>query len=560
MPEGLKLVVDADTRKAEASLKEFTQEAARAGQVAGQNLAKGANIGTQAINRAGTTAKKTGKDFTSLSRVIQDLPFGFIAIQNNLTQLLPAAGALGLAFSGLIAALTFIQVGFSGWSRGSKQAKKDSEENKKAVDEAAEAQQKYKQALDAAASSVISQANSVNELGRILADTTNKVQVLTEKIVQQGVAQFLFNEKNEAIEKLLSNAINNRLKIQKDITKFKEREFKATEGIKQTTEPAVSVSPGQQQAALETFRRQSITRGLSDPKDLFKLEGEIEDINNLARDLGINFSQFLDKVKESKKHAKELKKDLDIPFARFSIRTVEDIQKQAGIVGPRTYEQVKKAFEDSIEKAAKNNPLVIDVVASVNAAIRKEDLQRSQLAQGLGLRIPGVNEAQSALTDIQKNTVAAANSINSVLTPAFQDLFSAIKNGEEPLKAFFQGIGAAIEQLIQKLIAAAVQALILSSLFPGGIGGVKGFGGFFKNILGFAQGGIVSGPTLAMIGEGSGTSRSNPEIVAPLDQLRSMIADTGGGSQTIVLNTRLRGNDISLVQSRTNRRNRRLGA
>lgn len=42
----------------------------------------------------------------------------------------------------------------------------------------------------------------------------------------------------------------------------------------------------------------------------------------------------------------------------------------------------------------------------------------------------------------------------------------------------------------------------------------------------FAKGGIVSGPTLALVGEYSGAS-NNPEIIAPLDKLRSMIQPAG---------------------------------
>ena len=43
----------------------------------------------------------------------------------------------------------------------------------------------------------------------------------------------------------------------------------------------------------------------------------------------------------------------------------------------------------------------------------------------------------------------------------------------------------------------------------------------------FASGGIVSGPTLAMVGEYGGAGR-NPEIIAPLDKLRGMLQPSGG--------------------------------
>ena len=42
----------------------------------------------------------------------------------------------------------------------------------------------------------------------------------------------------------------------------------------------------------------------------------------------------------------------------------------------------------------------------------------------------------------------------------------------------------------------------------------------------FANGGIVSGPTVGLIGEYAGAS-SNPEVVAPLDKLRKLINPVG---------------------------------
>ena len=38
----------------------------------------------------------------------------------------------------------------------------------------------------------------------------------------------------------------------------------------------------------------------------------------------------------------------------------------------------------------------------------------------------------------------------------------------------------------------------------------------------FAEGGLVSGATLGLIGEGPGTSVSNPEVIVPLDKLKNM--------------------------------------
>jgi hypothetical protein len=68
----------------------------------------------------------------------------------------------------------------------------------------------------------------------------------------------------------------------------------------------------------------------------------------------------------------------------------------------------------------------------------------------------------------------------------------------------------------------------------------------------FAKGGLVSGATMGIVGEGIGTSSSNPEVIAPLDKLRGMI----GGE--IVVTGKVSGNDLLLVQERAQRRQNRI--
>lgn len=59
----------------------------------------------------------------------------------------------------------------------------------------------------------------------------------------------------------------------------------------------------------------------------------------------------------------------------------------------------------------------------------------------------------------------------------------------------------------------------------------------------FANGGVVSGPTLALVGEYGG-AKNNPEVVAPLDKLKSMIDAPGGG---IIVNPRLEFNGHKMI-------------
>jgi len=72
----------------------------------------------------------------------------------------------------------------------------------------------------------------------------------------------------------------------------------------------------------------------------------------------------------------------------------------------------------------------------------------------------------------------------------------------------------------------------------------------------FANGGIVSGPTLGLMGEYSG-ARSNPEVIAPLDKLKGMIGQQG---QTVHVGGefRLQGQDLVVALQRAEKNRSRL--
>jgi hypothetical protein len=63
----------------------------------------------------------------------------------------------------------------------------------------------------------------------------------------------------------------------------------------------------------------------------------------------------------------------------------------------------------------------------------------------------------------------------------------------------------------------------------------------------FADGGIISGPTVGLMGEYAG-AKNNPEVVAPLNKLKGMMGD---GTQNIVVEGRISGNDIFISNKQT---------
>lgn len=100
--------------------------------------------------------------------------------------------------------------------------------------------------------------------------------------------------------------------------------------------------------------------------------------------------------------------------------------------------------------------------------------------------------------------------IHNVTIPAFQLMFTIVKT-------IFNGIAAAWNNTFGKL----------SFKIPGWVPGVGGKGFEVPNIPMLANGGIVTGPTLAMIGEGG-----ESEAVIPLSRLDQM---TGGGGNNVTI-------------------------
>lgn len=133
-------------------------------------IGKAATSASTALNKTTPAVKQAGGALTDVNRVIQDLPFGFVAIQNNLTQLpesfkslsraakesgqsiggvllksLTGAGGIGFALSIVTSALAFATNGFGAWTRGltssggaAKKAKEETEEFSKILQDAAQ--------------------------------------------------------------------------------------------------------------------------------------------------------------------------------------------------------------------------------------------------------------------------------------------------------------------------------------------------------------------------------------------------------------------------------------
>ena len=77
-----------------------------------------------------------------------------------------------------------------------------------------------------------------------------------------------------------------------------------------------------------------------------------------------------------------------------------------------------------------------------------------------------------------------------------------------------------------------------------------------KSLPKFADGGVVSGPTLAMVGEYAGAS-GNPEVIAPLDKLRGMLAEPAGSIDFSKVQFEIKGRTLVGILNKENNLSKR---
>jgi hypothetical protein len=168
---------------------------------------------------------------------------------------------------------------------------------------------------------------------------------------------------------------------------------------------------------------------------------------------------------------------------------------------------------------------------------------------------------QQAIDDAEQRDSGYQNSVMQLagtLQSTFSSLFTGLINGTQTFGDFMKQI---LMDLLVKLASMTAAFLVIAAITGGaGVGTTAGtFGDFLKggfNIPKLASGGIASGPTLAMVGEYSGAS-TNPEVIAPLDKLQSMMGSAGGN---VTVTGRISGRDILLSNERANfERNRTRG-
>ena len=548
--ETLKITITADNKQAVQNIQETVVATTQMG---------------NAFKKVVPASNQVNQALVNVSRVAQDAPYGFIGIANNLNPLLEsfqrlkettgtagsalkemAKGLMGPAGIGLaLGVVSSLIVAF-----GPKIAKFIN-----GTTEASEAQDKFKESLDKARASASESGIKLLAYIRVAEDATNtdarRKEALDAVRSELGKVNASYtstikttDDARKAVtlytEALVAQAITSRY-----VDEIADKNIKLADATKLATKA------GQDYVA-SVQRSKDMINGYVDASIT------VASVTNRDKDAYIAAGQA----------AQVLKNDID------DLNLSLDTTINNALKSNNAYYVMDKGAKDldkTIVEVTKNYKAFTKLTAEQVGTFLPTDKPKPPTAPPaptmLGQRGPSQAIIDAAAISAADKELAKFNFLlNEAATTAtfladgVGNIFQSIAQGENIGESILNVFKDLTLQLAQMVVKALVFKAIMSALGMGKVVGTTseltgGILGGLGKLLGFtpmAEGGIVSKPTFAMVGEGG-----ESEAVMPLSKLDSILgnafasgANSGGGmsSGSFVL----RGNDLVLALQRSN--------
>jgi len=294
----------------------------------------------------------------------------------------------------------------------------------------------------------------------------------------------------------------------------------------------------------------------------------VEGFNFLLKQLGLEefkadnlFIDLADSIKDLRVETKEYENDFE-DFGTFidnqgkkikkALKGIGGVLNVGGDVSTTNTQALGPVFSDPTPFDPLKN-----ILDSVNFVNKEDSLIKVPLfKKGYSVEVDEFTNLMGEMKLFSNEVSQSFQTFGNILEGVFAQ---ALQSTDGFFTTFVDGAKQAFKALMAQLAAMIAIKAILSAV---GIGSFAeagtGVGNFLGNLLvpSFATGGIVSGPTLGLMGEYAG-ARTNPEVIAPLDKLKSMIGTNGGSTE--VFGT-ISGADILLSSDRARKnRNRTRG-
>jgi tape measure domain-containing protein len=191
--------------------------------------------------------------------------------------------------------------------------------------------------------------------------------------------------------------------------------------------------------------------------------------------------------------------------------------------------------------------LLPDKLESVSAANERLKQTNEDVANSFTKITPAIKSVEDLLSPLQKSLVMGIEAFANLAESGFKSM-------KELAAAVRQSIAVIIGDMIKVFVAKALAGLpptpFLLAIAPAIAGLAGSLGKSLIMKIGapkLAEGGLAYGPTMATVGDNK-NARVDPEVIAPLSKLKSMMGDMGMGG---VLETRISGNDLIILLNRS---------
>lgn len=191
--------------------------------------------------------------------------------------------------------------------------------------------------------------------------------------------------------------------------------------------------------------------------------------------------------------------------------------------------------------------LIPDKLESVSSANERLKQTNEDVAKSFKNIEPTIKSIDDLLNPMQKSLVMGVEAFANLAESGFKsmkDLAAAVRQSIAVI------VGDMIKVFVAKALAGLPPTPFLLAVAPA-IAALAGSLG--KSLImkiaapKLAQGGLAYAPTMAMVGDNR-NARVDPEVIAPLSKLKSMMGDMGVGG---TLETRISGNDLIILLNRS---------
>lgn len=286
-------------------------------------------------------------------------------------------------------------------------------------------------------------------------------------------------------------------------------------------------------------------------RDISAIQNQIDEVTTE--------SQIKNAEKRREKKKEQLKKENE-----DAIKAIHD--RHAGQMEAEKFltEQAKKQQEKRTEAIAKSKELTGEnlikgtAVAPVLVQVQIDPKSRSQIVQDFDKLMNDMSMAVEKLGEdiaislgeaLGNQLSGQGNGIEGFVQSVVGQLGNFVKTVGKMLIAYGISVEKFRSAFIQPQVAVAA-GIAMVALGTAVANQMKQG----PSVTAFADGGIVSGPTLGLMGEYPG-ARNNPEVIAPLDKLKTLMKPEQ--SSGYVAQTHISGRDLAIVLERYNKDSRR---